>query len=278
MRVPVLTYHALNMDSHEYVGNDHVALAEDLRTLHAAGYRFIPLIQVVDWRQGLVADDDMYKTVAISLDDGTWFDYYDLEHPKLGIQRSMFNILLDARRDYGATQAGLSATSFVITSPDARAELDVKGMVGKGWWGDEWWLEAQESGLMSIECHSWDHNHPSLDQVAQQDQLKGDFKSIANYADCDVQVTRAGDYIEHKLQGHRPSLFAYPWGQASDYLLQEFMPRFQTRHQFRAGFSCEARAVSQDDNIWFLPRFVCGRDWKSSDELLALISAAASVD
>jgi hypothetical protein len=50
------------------------------------------------------------------------------------------------------------------------------------------------------------------------------------------------------------------------------MPTYQARHQFRAGFSCEPRAVSREDNIWFLPRYVCGRDWKSSQELINLIS------
>lgn len=272
LRIPVLTYHSLNMDSNEYAGNDHIALREDLRLLHQSGWRIIPLKQVVDWHQGLIADAEMHNAVAITLDDGTEFDYHDLEHPTLGMQRSMFNILCDFRDEAGGTQPGLSVSSFVITCPDSRAELDKKGMVGKGWWGDQWWLEAQASGLMSIECHSWDHNHPALDKVAQQDQLKGDFTAIANAADCEAQVAKAGDFIQQKLNGQRPTLFAYPWGQASDYLLQQYMPGHQSRHQFRAGFSCEPRLVRKDDNIWFLPRFVCGRDWQSPSQLISLIS------
>jgi hypothetical protein len=260
------------MDSNEYVGNDHVAMAQDLRALHESGFRIVPLLRIVDWHQGSIESTDMQNAVAITLDDGTDFDYYDIEHPTIGLQRSMFNILGDFREETGNAQPGLSASSFVITSPDARAELDIKGMVGKSWWGDDWWPAAQASGLMSIECHSWDHNHPALDQVLQKDQIKGDFKSIATFGDCDMQLTRAGDYIEQKLQGVRPGLFAYPWGQASDYLLRQFMPTYQARHQFRAGFSCEPRAVSREDNIWFLPRYVCGRDWKSSQELINLIS------
>ncbi len=273
MRIPVLTYHSLNMDSNEYAGNDHVALRRDLSAIHQGGFRIVSLKQVVDWHQGLVADAEMHQAVAITLDDGTEFDYRDLVHPALGMQRSMFNILQDFSDEIAGQQPGLSASSFVITCPDSRAELDQKGMAGKGWWGDDWWLEAQASGLMSIECHSWDHNHPSLDRVAQQDQLKGDFSAIASQADCDIQVAQAGDYIQQRLQGLRPTLFAYPWGQASDYLLKEYMPGHQSRHQFRAGFSCEPRAVSLEDSIWFLPRFVCGRDWKSPQALLALISS-----
>lgn len=272
MRIPVLAYHSLNLDSNEYVGNDHIALSRDLRQLHQSGWRVVPLSHVVDWHQGLMTDAEMHKTVAISLDDGTWFDYHDLEHPSLGMQRSMFNILRDFADEVGAAQPGLCATSFVISCPDSRNELDVKGMIGKGWWDDEWWLEAQTSGLMSIECHSWDHNHPALDKVVQQDQIKGDFTAIDNVTDCDAQVAQAGDFIQQKLNGLRPTLFAYPWGQASDYMLQEYMPGHQSRHQFRAGFSTEPHSVSKDDNVWFLPRFVCGRDWKSSEQLIKLIT------
>lgn len=272
-RIPVLTYHALNMDSNLYVGNDHVALAQDLRKLHDAGFKLVPLQRVVDWHQGRVSDAEMARTVAISLDDGTSFDYHDLEHPTLGMQRSMFNIVKDFRDEVSNAQPGLAVTSFVITSPAARFELDIKGMTGQGWWKDDWWLAAQSSGLMSIECHSWDHNHPALDHVQQQEQIKGDFRAIASFADCNAQVAKAGDFIAQKLKGRRPSLFAYPWGQASDYLLQEYMPQQQARHGFRAGFSVEPRAVTATDNIWFLPRFVCGRDWKSPEELIALISS-----
>lgn len=272
--IPVLTYHALNMDSNEYAGNDHLALAQDLQSLHESGFTFVPLQRVVDWHQGRLADAEMAGAVAISLDDGTSFDYHDIEHPTLGMQRSMFNIVKDFRNEFPGAQPGLCLSNFVITSPAARHELDIKGMKGQRWWADDWWLEAQNSGLMSIECHSWDHNHPALDQVQQQEQIKGDFSSIASFADCEAQVAQAGDFIAQKLQGQRPGLFAYPWGQASEYLLREYMPEQQARHGFRAGFSCEPRAVSQQDNVWFLPRFVCGRDWKSPEELIVLISSA----
>src|SRR5690606_17795625 len=98
------------------------------------------------------------------------------------------------------------------------------------------------------------------------------FIAIASATDCDVQVAKAGDFIQQKLNGLRPTLFAYPWGQASDYMLQEYMPGHQSRHQFRAGFSIEPHSVSKDDELWFLHRFVCGRDWKPPEELINLIS------
>ena len=102
------------------------------------------------------------------------------------------------------------ATSFVISSPDARSSLDDTGLIGKGWWGDQWWLEADSSGIFDVECHSWDHVHPELDHVAQQDQLKGDFSQVKTFADAEIQFKQAGEYIAGILAGKRPHAFCLP--------------------------------------------------------------------
>lgn len=275
MQIPVISYHAVNILSNSYPENDHIALAADLRLLHRLGYQIIPLDRVFDWHQGRLPDEDVEKTVAITLDDGSWFDFYDLEHPSCGWQRGMLGILQDFRDEVGAgNQARLHASSFVISSPAARDELDRKGLVGKGWWGDEWWPEAERSGLMSIECHSWDHNHPDLDRVAQREQLKGNFMVIDNPEDCEAQVARAADYIGEILGDRRPRYFAYPWGQASDYLRKEYLPTQQQRHGLQAAFSTEPRPVRRGDDRWALPRYVFGRDWRQAGELQAVLEAA----
>ena len=41
--VPVLTYHAMNVNGRDYADNDHVALARDLEWLHAHDWRIVPL-------------------------------------------------------------------------------------------------------------------------------------------------------------------------------------------------------------------------------------------
>jgi peptidoglycan/xylan/chitin deacetylase (PgdA/CDA1 family) len=273
--IPVISYHAVNVISNRYAENDHIALAADLRQLHELGYRVISLSRLFEWHQGEVADEALARAVAITFDDGSWFDYYDLEHPTCGWQRGMLGILQDFRDEVGAaSQPGLHASSFVISSPAARAELDRKGLVGRGWWGDEWWAAAERSGLMSIECHSWDHNHPDLDRVAQRDQLKGDFSAIDTLEDCEAQLARAGDYIARRLQGRRPRFFAYPWGQASAYLQKEYLPQRQERHGFLAAFNTEPRPVRRSDDRWALPRYVFGRDWRREGELEAVLAAA----
>ena len=269
--VPVLTYHGNNVHDNSYAGNDHIAFESDLRTIDRMGLRILPLATVVDWHQGLLPDSEVEDGVALTMDDGSWLDYHDIEHPTCGVQKGMFK-LLAAFRDETPGQATVHASSFVIASPDDRIVLDQRNLAGLGWWGDDWWADAHSSGLMSIECHSWDHVHPTLDTVAQQDNVRGDFGRVDTFEDCSVQVEQAAEYID-RATGSRPRYFAYPWGQASDYLRKDYMPRQQERHGFRAAFSIEPRRLSRKDDTWFLPRFVCGEDWKSPEELEGILGA-----
>jgi len=271
LKIPVLTYHSMNVFANTYADNDHHALASDLATINELGFRIIPLSRVVDWRQGSMADEDVSRSLAITFDDGSLFDYYDLDHPTCGMQKSMVNILREFQAKSGASQA-VHASSFVISSPVARTSLDKSCMIGKDWWGDQWWLEAACSGMMDIECHSWDHVHPELDHVAQQEQIKGDFSQVKNFTDSEIQFRVAGEYIATVLGGKRPALFAYPWGAASDYVVTEYLPKYQSRHQYRAAFTIDPRAVSKTDNIWLLPRFVFGRDWQSPQGLKEILN------
>lgn len=275
MNIPVLTYHAINVIKNHYAENDHLALATDLVTICKLGLTVIPLSRVVDWHQGLLADEEVSRSVAITFDDGSWFDFYDLDHPTCGMQRSMFNILKDFNLR-SETARPAHATSFVISSPDARSALDKRGMIGKGWWGDEWWLEAAASGILDIECHSWDHVHPDLDHIAQQNQIKGDFIQVKNFVDAEIQFNKAGEYIGEVLGGKRPTLFAYPYGSASDYVVTDYLPGNRSAHNFKAAFTTDSRAVSKMDNTWLLPRFVFGRDWTSPQGLARILHQSAA--
>lgn len=267
LRVPVLTYHAINIHGNDYATNDHVALASDLATIARLGYRIVPLHRVVD-----ALDDpqlDLEDAVAISFDDGSWFDWHDLDHPACGPQRSFANILRDHRARTGTF---VHATSFVIASPAARAILDRTCMVGRGWWGDDWWPEAVREGLVAIESHSWDHNHDTLPETAQREQAKGTFRTIDTHGDADAEIRAAADFIDAHCAPHRSTLFAYPYGESNDYLVEEYLPRSAHEHRVRAAFSTEAAPVTSDSNRWCLPRYVCGRDWRDPAELDSLLS------
>ena len=196
MHIPVLTYHSVNITANNYLENDHIALAEDLRTIDGLGCKIIPLDVLVDWHRGIRRNLDLSNCVALTFDDGSCFDYYDLPHPGCGLQRSFFNLLSDfIAAAPEQRQPHLHATCFVIASPAGRQELDLNSLAGENWWHDEWWKTAQASKLFSIECHSWDHVHPDIARVAQAENIKGNFAAVATFGDCEVQVRKAGKYI-----------------------------------------------------------------------------------
>ncbi|HVT31124.1 MAG TPA: polysaccharide deacetylase family protein [Rhodanobacteraceae bacterium] len=268
MRTPVLTYHSNNIGGNGYANNDHVALAADLRSLHALGLRIVPLWLVVDAFLGTAPESAVERAVAISFDDGSWFDWHDLDHPTCGPQRSFANVL----RDFSAeTGADVHATSFVIVSPEARAILDRTCLIGRGWWSDDWWPLAEREDLIAIESHSWDHNHHTLPVTVQRAQRKGTFRSIDTLADADAEIRRANDWLDAHVRAPRAGLFAFPYGETNDYLVRDYLPHRMSEHRLRAAFGTEPRPVERGSDRWNLPRYVCGHHWQSPDGLAALL-------
>lgn len=267
MRVPVLTYHSIQILDQTRAGNDHLALADDLLTLGALGFRIVALSQVVDALGGGAAID-LDRSVALSFDDGSWFDWFDLAHPTCGMQRSFANLLRDFRASSGQP---VHATSFVIASPEARATLDRTCMIGQGWWSDSWWPQAAAEGLLAIESHSFDHQHETLPQTVASGKTQGTFLSIDDEPSARAQIDQASDWLDAVIPGQRTSLFAYPYGEANGYLREEYLPRFVQRHRLRAAFTTEPAPITADADRWALPRYVCGRDWRSATDLIRLL-------
>lgn len=286
MRCAVLTYHSQIFTGAGYGGNDHVRLVQDLARIHRAGHRIVPLHSVVDrllgrGRTGAVdragpdripgpgRDGASDRAVCITFDDGALLDFTDVEHPRWGRQRGFLNILRDFRREHGAdAQPALHATTFVIANPDARRSMDRRSLYGLGWMDDEWWREAEADPCLSVESHGWDHHHPDVDPA---DPRRGRFDNVDDEAGCRLQVTEAGRAIE-QITGRRPSLFAYPFGQASDFLRREFLPGRADEHGLDAAVSTDPGYVTTDSERWWLPRFVAGRDWKTPEELDRLLA------
>jgi hypothetical protein len=69
-------------------------------------------------------------------------------------------------------------------------------------------------------------------------------------------------------------LFAYPYGQFNSYLTDEYFPQFASQHGMEAAFTTEPHMISHTSALWALPRLVGGNDWKSGDELCALLARA----
>lgn len=274
MRVPILTYHGVNIAGNDYATNDHVAFAADLDAIHALGLRIVPVAWVVDAMLGR-ATRDLARCVALTCDDGSNFDYHDLDHPQHGRQKSFYNALLDFRARHGAhAQPDLHLTSFVIAEPAARDAMDRLCLVGRDWMREDWWRAAQASGLVAIENHSWDHNHPCLASPGPAGLVRGDFHDVGDEAKAEFEIAQAQDYIASRIE-RRPSLFCYPFGHVNDYLRADWLPRRGATLGLDAAFGDGATPATVDTDRWNVPRYICGWHWKSPEGLAQILRDAA---
>ena len=274
MRVPVLAYHAVNIAGNDYANNDHVAFAADLRLIDDLRLRIVPLHWVVDQLLG-AADRDLTGCVALSCDDGSDFDYFDMDHPSHGPQRSLSNCMADFALERGANaQPDLHLTSFVIASPEARAYLDRNCLAGRGWMSERWWRPALESGRMAIENHSWDHNHAAIPLAGIGGMPRGSFHPVDNRERADAEIVVAARYIDAATAPHRTTLFCYPYSHANDYLRLEYFPQYENVHKMRAAFGDGATPVNMSSERWNLPRYICGWHWKSPEQLRTILREA----
>jgi peptidoglycan/xylan/chitin deacetylase (PgdA/CDA1 family) len=191
MKGVVLAYHSHHVVGNDYARNDHIALPADLELITDAGCKIVSLDTLVDAFFNVAAADSgggERKLVAITFDDGPIYDVEDFIHPEFRNQRSFLGIMRDFVSRRGETaQSGLSATSFVIASPDARRVIEATydaayTYTGPGSMTDEWWNPAIDTGLISIANHSWDHLHPGLPTVAHSGQ--GRFHADPNGRGC----------------------------------------------------------------------------------------------
>ena len=266
----ILTYHSQNISGNDTSNNDHKALAADLQALNHAGCRFVSVRSMInsmfgDSAPGKGTDKPM---VCLTFDDGCDFEVRTLEFGTFGVQPGFLSIMEDFIQQHGKeAQPGLHATSFVIASPEARQVIDQGSLFGQGHMSDDWWRTAASHPLLDIGNHGWDHNHPDLKEELYP---RGGFTAIETMEHCRQQVIQAGDFICN-ITGQWPEIFAYPFGESSDYIRDEFFPNHSKEHQSLAALGTRAGFVTTQSNRWDLPRFVCGRDWKSPAALLAAL-------
>ncbi len=271
MHVPVLAYHAANISGPDHAQNDQIALAADLALLHREGWRVVPLRWVVEQRLGL-AQRDLARCVALSCDDGTDLDWRGVQWPGVGHQPGLRGVLLAFRHEHGrSAQADLHLSCFVIASPEARARMDVACLQGRGWIGEDWWPAAQRSGLLSIECHSWDHNHACLGDAGMGGMPRGDFLAVDDPQRARFEIDQALDYINARIAPSRCRLFCYPYGHVAPYLRDEYLPANAQRLGLLGAFGDATGPVTLDSAVWNLPRYICGPHWSSPEQLLALL-------
>src|SRR5436309_664972 len=156
--VPVLTYHGLHAPGTDYSNNDHVALEEDLKVIRSLGFKVAPLTEIarITWG-GAAPSLDAGYWVGLSFDDGTDYDYLDVDHPHLGYIKSFYTILQESGASRARHWPQPTGVSFVIASPEARGVLDRTCIAGQNNWRDTWWAEAARTQILEIGNHSWDH-------------------------------------------------------------------------------------------------------------------------
>ena len=98
---------------------------------------------------------------------------------------------------------------------------------------------------------------------------------VRNLEHCREQVVQAGEFIERKT-GRAPCFFAYPFGESSEYIRNEYFPFHRDEHHCLAAVGTDSGLVTVQSNRWNLPRFVCGRDWSAPEELLAELGLNAT--
>jgi hypothetical protein len=267
----ILSWHSIRVLENTYADNDLIAFGEDLQTLDTLGWTILPL---ADALAGLAAGRLPDKVAVLTADDGSVMDFEPFDHPTCGPQHSLYARLREFADGLPAdSRHRPHLTAFAIASPKARAELDRTDYMSLDVWRDDWWADANHSGLISIESHSWDHNHGSLERTVQRDNLRGDFRYIDTEEECRAEIDQASDYIEHRA-GRRPEFFAYPYGQASNYIRREYLPRFGPDLGLKAALACDPEPVTAQSDPWHLPRYMFARDWKETGDLARLLSDA----
>jgi len=281
MKAFVLAYHSHHVVGDDYARNDHTALAIDLERITDLGCEIVPLHVLVDtfFDSREERREGREVQVALTFDDGPIYDMEAFTHPQFGPQRGFLGIMRDFLSRAGRAQPGLSATSFVIASPEARRVIEATydaayTYVGPGAMTDGWWNGAIDDGLISIANHSWDHLHPALPKVAHSRQARADFTQVLTESDAEAQIAYAGIFIAERTRSRNAPFFAYPFGQSNSFLAEDYLPRNAARLRLRAAFTDEPRPIIGGENRWRLPRYICGHHWKTPDELSAILSAS----
>lgn len=142
-------------------------------------------------------------------------------------------------------------------------------MIGAQWWNDDWWAAAEGSGLLRIENHSWDHNHESLRRT-EATCPRGTFR-LERRDEADAEIRDANDYLLTTRMRAGPALFAYPYGEASEFLAREYFPRGTDVHGIRAAFTTDGIPITRRADRWCLPRYVFRSHWDTEAELRRIL-------
>jgi peptidoglycan/xylan/chitin deacetylase (PgdA/CDA1 family) len=264
----VLTYHSGNIAGNDYASNNLLAFREDLRVIRRLGLSIIPLRTLVDALIERSSNRLPEQVVSLTFDDGLDFDFLELVHPSHGLQPSLAGIMREFATEFDLP---VHATSFVIASPEARMQIANREMLGHQWISDSWWRQAVASGRFHIGNHTWDHVSPSVRYDATEKERRASSQFIDNAVAAALQIRQAREYIERIAPNPGSALLAFPYGDYSEFLVDEYLPDLSLGHGTVAAFTGRPGVVTPQSNRWTLPRNSCGKDWTSPEGLTALL-------
>ena len=147
--------------------------------------------------------------------------------------------------------------------------LDRTCLVGRGWWTDAWWPDAEREGLIAIESHSWDHNHATLPETAQRDRPRGHVPQH-RYARRSP-TPRSGRRMTGSMRTARAARGPVRVSVRRDERVSVARLPAESR---RPSIGCAPHSApmrdrsERDSDRWNLPRYVCGHHWRSSGRAL----------
>lgn len=264
-RGAVLAYHSQDIQGNDYHNNDHVALAEDI---HLLADLKLPLMSAIAFAEAFVGKAELpERFVVLTCDDGAAPDFVNVVDPVYGPQRSFYNILSEA----ASQLSDAVMTSFVIADPEARSTLELTCLDGRPWMGDSWWAQAVATGRWHLGCHSWDHQHPTLPDYSLLASERTLFRAVDNEKAAQRQIAEAATYLRQRVPNPGDRLFAYPFGNWTEYLIRDYLPKRMDEHGLLAAFTTQPEVLHEGCDRWLLPRFVCRADWKSPDGLVDIL-------
>jgi peptidoglycan/xylan/chitin deacetylase (PgdA/CDA1 family) len=144
-------------------------------------------------------------------------------------------------------------------------------MLNHQWINDHWWASAVLSGRFGIGNHGWDHVSPSVTPVRQANGQTGSFRHVETFAEADLQVRVAREFIASRAPSPDAGYFAYPYGDPSEYVADDYLPAHGERNGTLAAFTGNPGVLHEKSDRWRLPRYTCGLDWHSPDELAQIL-------
>lgn len=256
----ILCYHSHRREGSSYEKNDYTALGRDLEIINTLGINISSAYQIAQALTGQIPWETIAGSVAITFDDGSILDYRDFTTRSGEKHPALYQLL---------KKNNAHATSFVIASPNARYVLEEKSLNDEPMLSDDWWRSA-DADLIDIENHSWDHNHQHLPWPPVTELQRGNFFEINTEASADWEVFLAQIYIK-SIIGRPPRLFAYPYGNVSKYLRDEYLPLKGEKIGLLGALSTGGELITPATYRWDIPRFVCGEHWTSPETLINLV-------